>query len=456
MGMGRWPGDRQREFWVAADGLASGPGHVFYDALNRLLGEADFDARVEELCAPFYAEGGRDSIPPGCYFRMLFVGYFEGLDAQRAIAWRCADSLSLRRFLGLGAEEESPDHSSLTRIRDRLPPAVHEAVFVLVLGIAQEKGLLSGRQVGVDSTLLEANAAMKSIVRRDTGEDWKDYLRRLAAEQGVEIKNDEDLRRFDLQRKKAGEKKVSNDEWTSPSDPDSRIVKMKDGRTHLGHKAEHVVDLQSEFILSATVCEGTAPDTDTLLPSLAAAEVNLIRAGSEEDIEEVAADKGYHSNAVLTDVKKCGIRTYIPERETGTRRWTDKSPDTKSAFHDNRRRVRRAKGKKLQRLRSERVERSFAHVCETGGARRTWLRGLEKINKRYQVHVAARNLGLVLRALFGFGTPRGLAARAAAAASAWIAHLAAAACRLARTIGRNLAPPPLRPAGSPRSLLAAA
>ena len=406
MGMGRRQQDRQQEFWVATDALASVPQHIFYDKLNRLLDEAGFDEFVEELCEPFYSKIGRDSIPPGRYFRMLFVGYFEEIDSQRGIAWRCSDSLSLRNFLFLDASEESPDHSSLTRIRTRLPLFVHEQVFAFVLEIARQKKLVDGKQVGVDATTLEANAAMKSIVRRDSGEDWKEYLKKLAEEAGVEINNDEDLRRFDKQRTKEGKKKVSNDEWVSPSDPESRIIKMKDGRTHLGYKAEHVVDLESEYVLAATVYEGTDGDSETLVPSLMVAQTNLIRAGSDDEIEEVAADKGYHANQSLVDCEQIGVRSYIPERETGKRRWTDKSPKMESAFRNNRRRVRRDKGKRLQRKRSELLERSFAHVCETGGARRTWLRGKLKINKRYLVHVAARNLGLLMRDLFGIGKPR--------------------------------------------------
>src|SRR5690606_35957045 len=197
------------------------------------------------------------------------------------------------------------------------------------------------------------------------------------------------------ERKKQGKKKVSNEEWISPVDPDSRIVKMKDGRTHLGYKAEHVVDLKSEYILSADVVHGTDSDSKTLTGSLVLAQTNLVRAGSQAQIKEVAADKGYHANQTLVDCNALGVRTYTPERETGPRRWTDKPPEMETAYRNNGRRVKRAKGKRLQRIRSELLERSFAHVCETGGARRTWLRGLEKINKRYQIHTAARNLGLL-------------------------------------------------------------
>lgn len=408
MGMGRRPRERQQEFWIASDTLAQIPQHVFYDRLNQLLDEAGFDSFVEQLCEPYYAQSGRDSIPPGRYFRMLFIGYFEELDSQRGIAWRCADSLSLRHFLFLRADEASPDHSSLTRIRERLPLVVHEKVFAFVLEIARRKKLLKGKQVGVDSTTLEANAAMKAIVRRDSGEDWKEYLKQLAADEGIEIDSDDDLRRFDQQRKKHGKKKVSNEEWTSPTDPDSRILRMKDGRTHLAYKAEHVVDLESEYLLSADVLHGTDSDSQTLVSSIWKAQTNLVRAGSDIEIEEAAADKGYHANQTLSDCQQIGVRTYIPERKAGRRRWHDKSAATRAAFYYNRRRMRSEKGKQMQRRRSEVVERSFAHVCETGGARRTWLRGLEKIRKRYQIHTAARNLGLLMRDLFGMGKPRTL------------------------------------------------
>jgi transposase len=266
--------------------------------------------------------------------------------------------------------------------------------------------------VGVDATTLEANAAMKSIVRKDTGEAWKAYLTRLMQEEGLIDEDDEpteeDLRKFDKQRAKQGGKKVSNDEWESKTDADARIIPLKDGRTHLGYKAEHVVDLDSERILSARVQHGTDGDAQSLMPSLAQAQENLVRSGSEARIKEAVADKGYHANQTLVDGTEAQVRTYIPERDIGERVWVNKSWEEEQAFRNNRRRVRSPKGRRLQRLRSERVERSFAHVCDTGGARRTWLRGLEKINKRYLIHTAARNLGILMRRLFGLGTPRSL------------------------------------------------
>jgi transposase len=266
--------DEQQEMWVATTRLPKSQGHAFYRKLNQVLAEADFDRAVENICQSYYhSHIGRPGIPPGIYFRMLLVGYFEGIGSQRGIAWRCGDSLSLRDFLGTPLTEDTPDHSSLTRVRDRLPLEVHTAVFQLVLKLVAEKGLLRGKTVAVDSTTLEANAAMKSIVRHDTGEDWKEYLRRLLQErEGVENPTDEELRRFDRQRK---DKRVSNEEWMSPTDPASRIGKMKDGRTHLLYKAEHVIDLETEAVLAAPIYHGDEADVDTLVDSVMDAQTNM-------------------------------------------------------------------------------------------------------------------------------------------------------------------------------------
>jgi transposase len=405
MGMGRRPEHQQADLFVSSADLPQSPGHAFYDKLNGLLAEAGFDRFAEDLCRPYYANGqGRDSIPPGVYFRMLFVGYFEGLDSQRGIAWRCSDSLSLRAFLGVPLTEPTPDHSSLTRIRQRLPLDVHERVFVHVLKVAQDKKLLRGKTVAVDSTTLEANAAMKGIVRKDTGEDYKEYLKRLMAEQGIEGPTDEDIRRFDKKRKK----KASNQEWQSPADPDSRIARMKDGTTHLAYKAEHTVDLDSEFVLAAKVCTADQSDPSTLVDSVLLAQVNLVLAGSEQELEEAVADKGYHKAETLADCERWSTRTYIPEPKGRDYDWQDKPPEWRKATEANRRRTKGARSKRLQKRRGELVERSFAHVCETGGGRRTWLRGLAEVTKRYVVQVAAYNLGLLMRKLFGMGKPRTL------------------------------------------------
>ena len=409
MALGKRKSEKQ-EAWVATTELPRSPGHPFYKQLNRLLAEDGFDGWLEKLCAPYYhVTQGRPSIPPGVYFRMILVGYFEGISSQRGIAWRCCDSRSLAEFLGYGPTEETPDHSSLSRLSQRLPREVHEAVFQRVLAIAVAKELVDGRTVAVDSTTLEANAAMKSIIRRDTGEDWQEYVVRLMKAEGVieqdQEPTDEEVRRYDKQRKK----KVGNDQWGSTTDPESRITRMKDGTTHLAYKAEHVVDLESEFVLAATLHGGDAADTDTLCDSLVEAQMNLEQAGSEVEILEATADKGYHAAATIELCDDLNFRTYIPEPKRPHRsRWTDKPPEQRDAVYANRRRVKGDRGKRLQRLRSERVERSFAHVCETGGARRCWLTGLAKVTKRYLLQAAARNLGLILRKLCGMGTPRGL------------------------------------------------
>ncbi len=430
MALGRRKRERQTELWVACGELPRPAAHPFYEKLNGLLAEADFDDYVEQLCRPYYADDlGRPGIPPGVYFRMLFIGYFEGLDSQRGIAWRCADSLALKRFLGYGLTDATPEHSSLTNTRKRLPQAVHERVFAFVLSIAAAKKLLKGKTAGVDATLLEANAAMKSIVRQDTGEDYKAYLRRLAQEAGIDDPSDDDLKKFDKKRKK----KASNKDWQSPSDPQARIMKMKDGRTHLSYKAEHALDMQSGLLLAATIHHGDTSDGDSLPETLIAAQTNLIRAGSEAEIQDVALDNGYHKNAAMAQCQEWGIRTYAAEKDERYRRkWTDKPDEYKRAFRANRRRVRGRRGKKLQRLRSEHCERSFAHTCETGAARRSWLRGVVDVGKRYLMHAAGHNLGVVMRNLFGIGTPRSLQGRAAA--------LCAAFARLSDIITKLLMP----------------
>jgi len=429
MALGRHKDERQQNFWIATTDLPRSEGHVFYRKLNLLLREAGFDPFVETLCESYYHDThGRPSIPPGVYFRMLLVGYFEGIGSQRGIAWRCADSLSLRAFLGIPLTEDTPDHSSLTRVRDRLPLEIHTAVFQVVLQVADTKGLLNGKTIAIDATTLEANAAMKSIVRRDTGEDWKAYIRRLMHEEGVieegEEPTVEEIARFDRKRK---DKKVSNREWQSDTDPDSRITKMKDGRTHLAYKAEHAVDLDTELILAAPVYHADEADAETIGPTISEAQDNVVAADSQANIKEAVADKGYHKNETLAELEFTeGLRTYIAEPKHRQRRnWRDKPDEQRQAVTNNRRRIRGRRGRSLQRQRSEKVERSFAHVCETGGSRRTWLIGIDKVRKRHLMSAMAHNLGIVMRNLFGMGTARSLQAEGGLAAALHSALLTA-------------------------------
>ncbi len=470
--------DKQQPLWVGATELPRSGGHRFYEKLNELLREADFDRQVEGLCRPFYdADGtvGRPSIPPGVYFRMLFVGYFEGIESERGLSWRCSDSLSLRDFLGLLPQESVPDHSSLSRIRTRLSGSVYDEVFRLVLVIVEKKGLLRGKVAGVDSTYLRADASMKAIVRKDTEQSYQEYLKKLCQEQGIDNPTPDDCRRVDRKRKG---KRTSNQEWKSKTDAGARIARLKDGRTRLAYKAEHVVDMDTGAVLTAEIHGADEGDTATMAANLERARANIEAAKTTEadakkkdpnDDEprgptppaptiEVVADKGYHKAELLQELKNKGYRTYISvPKQTGTRRWRDKGGYyTARTFYANRDRVTQAKGKALLRRRGELLERTFAHVCETGGHRRVRLRGRENVRKRYLLQAAAMNLGLILRSIFGYGTPRQEAearkGRFVLILLLW-ATMAAVVRRVRRTAAALLGGPWLAPAGPNRTHL---
>lgn len=410
---------KQAPLWIAHTELASSPGHPFYEKLNELLDGERFDPFVEGLSAKFYADKfGRPSLLPGIYFRSLLIGYFEGIEAERGIAWRVADSLGLRRFLGIALTEATPDHSTLSRTRRLIDLETHEQVFAWVLNLLADRGLLQGKRIGIDATTLEANAAMKSIVRRDTGESYNEFLTGRAKESGIETPTREDLARLDRKR----EKRTSNKEWMSPTDGDARIAKMKDGSTHLAHKAEHAVDMESGAVVAVTLQAADLGDTTTVHQTLAEAGlavaeliVREVELHPEEEpkvngngIEELVADKGYHSGAVLEHVKELEVSTYIPERkQAGKRNWDGKQSE-QQAVEANQSRVTGDYGKQLLRRRGEFVERSFAHCYETGGMRRCTLRGQENILKRLLIHIGAFNISLVLRKMLGAGKPREL------------------------------------------------
>src|SRR5271170_2057436 len=415
--------EQQEELWIAHTELACAPWHPFYEKLNKLLEAEGFDEFVESRCAKFYAARyGRPSLTPGIYFRSLLIGYFEGIGAERGIAWRLADSLALRRFVGIGLDEYTPDHSTISRTRRLIDLDTHGEVFGWVLGVLADRGLLKGQRIAIDATTLEANAAMRSIVRRDTGESYEEFLRGLAKASDIATPTREELARLDRKRRK----RTSNKEWKSPADGDARIAKMKDGRTHLAHKAEHAVDLDTGAVLAVTLQGADQGDTKTLDETLSEAGMAVAEQVEREvelrpqeapqvnvaGIEETVTDKGYHSSAVVKRMKAYGVRSYIPEKkQKGRRNWAGKAEE-QQAVYANRRRVRGAYGKSLLRRRGELVERSFAHCYETGGMRRCHLRGRENILKRQLVHVGAFNLSLVLRKMLGAGTPRELKNRA--------------------------------------------
>jgi transposase len=450
MAMGQRPEQTQGDFWIATERLAPAPAHPFYQKLNQVLAAGGFDRFCQTACQKFYAQKmGRPSIPPGVYFRMLLLGYFEKLDSEREIAWRCADSLALRAFLGYRVDEGTPDHSSLSRTRNRIDLETHQAVFDWVLKRLTEQGLLKGQTLGIDASTLEADAALKSIVRRDGGQSYREFLAELAQASGIATPTAEQLAKFDRQRK---DKSASNDDWFNPNDPEAKITKLKDGRTHFAYKNEHAVDLDSGAIVAAEIHLAHEGDTTTMWGTLekAANSLQEVREDaqvvencqahgvadpkSELHIEATVQDKGYHSAQTLVNLEELDIRGYVAEPERGRQHWTARDPQEREfkrqaqqAVYRNRRRRRGAHSKRLHRRRGEYVERTFEHVLDDGGMRRVWLKGREKIAKRYLIHTAAFNLGLLMRKLTGYGTPRGWvdAARAAALACAdWLRTVA--------------------------------
>jgi transposase len=413
-------GPRQPSIWIATADLPRSEGHPFYERLNRVLDDAGFDAFVEQACGKFYAPVmGRPGLPPGRYFRLLLLGYFEGLDSERGIAWRAADSSSLRSFLGLELQEAAPDHSTISRTRRLIDLETHQAVFAWILQRVADAGLVKGQTIGIDATTLEANAALRSIVRRDTGVTYQEFLTTLAKASGIETPTREDLARLDRKRKKKG----SNKDWKNPHDPDATITKMKDGRTHLAHKAEHAVDLDTGAVVAVTVQGADQGDTTTYRDTLITAVEQIEAVVPEGDgLQEVVADKGYHSDRTLQDLEELEVRSYISEPKRGRRDW-DGDLAARDAVYRNRRRIRGARGKRLLRRRGERLERPFAHLYETGRMRRVHLRRHRNILKRVLVHAGAANLALLMRMQYGVGTPRGLQGRVAAAITALIGLL---------------------------------
>jgi transposase len=392
---------KQQGLWVSTNEIPKAASHPFYAKVNEVLERHQVDRRLEHLCRRFYKPTfGRPSISPGVYFRLLLIGFFEGIDSERGIAWRVADSWSLREFLGFGVTEQTPDHTTISRTRRLLPVETHKAVFRWFVRVLGEEGLIEGQTIAIDATTLEASAAMRSIRRRDNGKKYEEYLKELAQAEGIENPTREQIARLDRKRKK----KASNQEWMSPTDTDARIAKMKDGRTHLAHKAEHAVDLSSGAVVAVTLQAADLGDTTTLPQTLEQAQAHAALV-NQRGVEETVADKGYHSNQVLVDLHAEGVRSYIPEPERGPRKWEGKEKEQKQVYA-NRRRMSGRRGKDLQKLRSELTERSFAHMYETGGMRRTHLRKRNNILKRLLFHAIGFNLALLLREHYGIGKPR--------------------------------------------------
>src|SRR5262245_20898544 len=444
MAMGKRKSE-QAPLWISATELPVSPGHPFYRRLNEILDAAGFDRFVEEQCRPFYAPVmGRPSLAPGRYFRLLLIGYFEGLDSERGIAWRAADSLAVRQFLGLGLDEAAPDHSTISRTRRLIDVETHQAVFTWVQERLVAAHLLRGKTLAVDATTLEANAAMRSIVRRDTGESYQRFLARLATASGLKTPSREALARLDRRRKK----RTSNAEWVNPSDPDAKVTQLKDGRRHLAHKVEHAVDLDTGALVALTLHGADVGDTTSVLATTltAAEQLGAVQATVPTAL---VGDRGYHSNDTLRTLRALGMRAYLAEPDRGRRCWAQE-PDAQQPVYGNRRRVGGPRGKRLMRRRGEYVERTFAHVYDTGGLRRVHLRGHPNILKRLIVHAGAISLGLLMRRVFGCGTPRGLQSRRPLSDLLWLvlsSLVASLRPRLTRRLARG---------GTPSFALAAA
>src|SRR5450755_1257284 len=405
---------KQEEMFYASE-VARAPGHPFYEALSGVLKQAGFDELCESRCRKFYHQKlGRPSLAPGVYFRLMLIGFFEGIGSERGIGWRVADSLSLRRFLNYGLEEATPDHVTISRTRRLLDEATHQAVFRFVLTEVARRGMLKGKTIGIDATSLEANAAMRSIVRRDTSESYMEYLRRLAVEAGLDGADDDAVRRMDRKRKK----KTSNDKWVNPHDPEAEVTKMKDGTTHLAYKAEQAVDLDTGVIVAITTHGGATGDSESVRETLPAAgyavaeQIDTPTAQGayqvhEQGLCEVVTDKGYHSGAGLAEMSE-SVRSYVSVPQQPRRNWKGKA-EQQAAVYANQRRVEGERGKLLLRRRGEFLERPFAHQYETGALRRVHVRGRGNVAKRVLLQAAAFNLALILRAITKAGTPRGLA-----------------------------------------------
>ena len=400
----------QKEFWIMADRLPKASPSRFYELLDGTLEGMDFAQQVQEMCAPAYADaarGGRPGIDPVVYFKMLMIGFFEGIESEREIAARCADSLSLRGFLGYALDEATPDHSSMSVIRQRLGSECFERVFALVLAALQRHGLLKGRHLGIDSSVIEANASLRSLTERNTEEGYWAYVQRLAREAGLETTDGAELRNFD--RKRAG-KKMSNAQWQNPHDPDARIGRTKDGATDMVYLPEHTVDLDTGAIVRAQVLPGDHRDSEELSGRVIEAVVSVQVAQGSTDPERVpetvTADKGYFSLKEIGHLQELTLKTVISDPRCNQRRFDKLSSAQRQSLARAARSVSSKYGKSLLRKRGQHIERSFAHLLDAGGMRRTTLRGLENLNKRHQIAAACYNLSQLLRRLYGVGTPK--------------------------------------------------
>lgn len=402
--------EEQGEFWIERSRIAPARTKGFYGKLNQTLGEIGFAQKVWEACASSYRDasrGGRPGIDPVVYFKMLMVGFFENLPSERAIAARCEDSLSIREFLGYGLEIRTPEHSSLTVIRQRLGASVYQEVFLIVLEALRKHGLLKGKHLGIDSSVIEANASLRSLEHRNTEESYWQYVKGLATQAGIDPCDDAAVRRYDKNRPG---RRTSNKDWKNPHDEDARIGKTKDGACDMIYKPEVVSDLDTGAIVAAEVLPGDQADTVGLSERVGEAVV-VVHAvcGSEEkpaQVKSLTADKGYFAAEEIASLQDWDLRTVVADRQAGKRKKENYTPQEWKAIQGAHRSVQSASGKELLRKRGMHLERPFEHILDEGGLRKATLRGRENLTKRYRIAAACFNLSLLLRTLCGIGTPK--------------------------------------------------
>lgn len=401
----------QPEFWIAADQVVASAQTGFYEKMEETLESFGFAAKVRALCEPAYDKSGvgRPGIDPVVYLKMIMVGFFEDLPSERAIAARCADSMSIRAFLNYELHEKTPEHSSFTVIRQRLGLDIYQQIFTLTLQALREHGLLRGKNLGIDSSVIEANASLRALVHRNTEEQYWDYVKRLAAQSGIDPQDTTAVRKFDRHRPGKG----SNAEWANPHDPDAKIGRTKDGATDMIYKPETVVDLDTGALVQADVNPGDQGDHKEVATRVLEAQQTINQACEQPldtlTVTSVTSDKGYHAVDQLQALQQEGIRTVISD-PIDNRRVDQLEPQQQRAVRAARRSVKSKSGKALLRRRGMHIERSFAHILDCGGMRRTTLRGWENLNKRFKLAAAFYNLSQLMRKLFGFGTPKQLAA----------------------------------------------
>ncbi len=402
--------EKQEEMWVVAQELPKATPDRFYQRVNQTLEKIGFAEQVWTICEPAYAEaskGGRPGIDPVVYLKMLMVGFFENLPSERAIASRCADSLSIRGFLGYGLTDMTPDHSSLSVIRRRLSLEQFEALHIVLLRALYSHGLLKGRNLGIDSSVIEANASLRELRHRNDEKSYWEYVRQLAREAGVDDSDDKAVRRFD---KKRPGRKTRNADWVNPHDPEAKVGRTKQGATDMVYKPEHVSDLDSGAIVQVEVRSGDAADNDASLNQRVLSAVGVLlevvpEAASEKVGTSVVADEGYFALEQIGQMQSFGIRTVIADPHARRRRKDLPEPERKT-LRRARAATGSASGKALLRKRGEHLERGFAHVLDHGGLRRATLRGRENLTKRHMVAALSFNLSLLLRGLFGIGTAK--------------------------------------------------